>query len=72
MVTRPSDPDEDGVLMLVVNAARKEDDFAHLAARLPGNLRLLRADHRALLAVQGRRPCRSSRALSPRRPPWAS
>lgn len=53
MVTRPSDPDEDGVLMLVVNAARKEDDFAHLAARLPGNLRLLRADHRALLAVQG-------------------
>ena len=35
MVTRSADPAEDGVLMLVVNAARKEADFAHLAARLP-------------------------------------
>src|SRR5215211_6342654 len=35
MVTRSSDPAEDGVLMLVVNAARKEADFAHFAAELP-------------------------------------
>lgn len=55
MVTRPDDPDEDGVLMLVVNAACKEADFAHLAARLPGGIRLLRADARGLLALQGPR-----------------
>jgi aminomethyltransferase len=53
MVTRSSDPAEDGVLMLVVNAARKEDDYAHLTAHLPANVRLLRADHRALVALQG-------------------
>jgi glycine cleavage system T protein (aminomethyltransferase) len=53
MVTRSSDPSEDGVLMLVVNAARKEADFAHLVARLPAGVRLLRADHRALVALQG-------------------
>ncbi len=53
MVTRPADPIEDGVLMLVVNAATKDADYAHLAARLPAGVRLLRADHRALIAVQG-------------------
>ena len=29
MVTRPADPEEDGVLFLVVNAATKEADYAH-------------------------------------------
>ncbi len=53
MVTRSSDPAEDGVLMLVVNAARKEANFAHLLARLPAGVKLLRADHRALIALQG-------------------
>jgi aminomethyltransferase len=53
MVTRSTDAAEDGVLMLVVNAARKEADYAHLTARLPANVRLLRADHRALVALQG-------------------
>jgi aminomethyltransferase len=53
MVTRSSDPAEDGVLMLVVNAARKDADFAHFAAGLPAGVRLLRANHRALIAVQG-------------------
>jgi aminomethyltransferase len=53
MVTRSADPDEDGVLFLVVNAATKQADFTHLAARLPANVRLIRADHRALIAVQG-------------------
>ena len=28
-------------------------DYAHLAATLPAGVRLLRADHRALVAVQG-------------------
>lgn len=53
MVTRPADPEEDGVLMLVVNAATKEADYAHLSAHLPAGVRLIRAEHRALIAVQG-------------------
>jgi aminomethyltransferase len=53
MVTRSADPDEDGVLMLVVNASRKHDDYAHIEARLPAGVKLLRADHRALVALQG-------------------
>src|SRR5689334_19045535 len=53
MVTRSADPAEDGVLFLVVNAATKEADYAHISARLPAGVRLLRADHRALIAVQG-------------------
>jgi aminomethyltransferase len=50
MITRPADPAEDGVLYLVVNAACKEEDDKLLAA-LP--LRFIRAEHRALLALQG-------------------
>ena len=53
MVTRSADPDEDGVLMLVLNAARKAVDCAHLEAALAGNVKLLRAEHRALIALQG-------------------
>src|SRR5262245_25110976 len=53
MVTRSGDPAEDGVLMLVVNAAPKAADFAHVEATLPGNVKLLRAGHRAMIAVQG-------------------
>jgi len=53
MVTRSAEPDEDGVLMLIVNAATKEADYAHLAAKLPPGVRFIRADHRALIAVQG-------------------
>ncbi|MEA2877894.1 MAG: aminomethyltransferase [Hyphomicrobiales bacterium] len=53
MVTRSADPAEDGVLFLVVNASMKEADYAHIAAHLPAGIRLIRADHRALIAVQG-------------------
>jgi aminomethyltransferase len=53
MVTRSAEEGEDGVLMLVVNASCKEQDFAHIAERLPSNVKLLRADHRALVALQG-------------------
>src|SRR3954466_16017907 len=38
MVTRSTDPIEDGVLMLVVNAATKEADYAHLSQRLPAGV----------------------------------
>ena len=53
MVTRSTDPAEDGVLMLIVNAARKDADLRAADERLPANVRLLRADHRALVALQG-------------------
>jgi aminomethyltransferase len=53
MVTRSADPGEDGVLMLIVNASRKDADYAHIGAHLPAHVRLIRADHRALLALQG-------------------
>jgi len=39
--------------MLIVNAATKAADYAHLSARLPAGVRLIQAEHRALIAVQG-------------------
>jgi aminomethyltransferase len=53
MVTRSAQADEDGVLMLIVNAGRKAVDWEHLERALPPNVRLLRAEHRALIALQG-------------------
>jgi aminomethyltransferase len=53
MVTRSLDPDEDGTLMVVVNAGCKNADFAHLKTHLPSTIKLIIADHRALLALQG-------------------
>jgi aminomethyltransferase len=53
MVARSPDAGEDGALMLIVNAGRKEEDFAHLEAKLPPSVRLMRAPHRGLLALQG-------------------
>jgi aminomethyltransferase len=53
MVTRSADPDEDGVLMLIVNAARKAQDYEHLERALPPGVKLLRAEQRALIALQG-------------------
>jgi len=51
MVSRP--PGADGQLNLVVNASRKEVDFALLEANLPASVRLTRLDQMALIALQG-------------------
>ncbi|HUB48157.1 MAG TPA: glycine cleavage system aminomethyltransferase GcvT [Acetobacteraceae bacterium] len=40
-------------LFLVVNASRKDDDFAHIAANLPAGVTLAPLEDRALLALQG-------------------
>lgn len=40
-------------LLLVVNAARKAEDFAHLERHLAGKARLTRLEDRALMALQG-------------------
>ncbi|MEO9530272.1 glycine cleavage system aminomethyltransferase GcvT [Roseibium sp.] len=53
MVTRSVSEDDDGKLMLVVNAARKDVDYAHFRARLPENVSLHVVEDRALIAVQG-------------------
>jgi len=65
MVTRPVSAAEDGRLLLVVNASRKEVDYAHLKARLPAGVRLEPATERALLALQGPTALAVMRALSP-------
>jgi aminomethyltransferase len=53
MVTRSISADDDGSLMLVVNASRKEVDFAHIAERQSDDVRLEPMPERALLALQG-------------------
>jgi aminomethyltransferase len=50
MVTRTQ---EDGKLFLIVNAACKHQDFAHIEANLPGDIKLQRIEDRALIALQG-------------------
>jgi aminomethyltransferase len=53
MVTRSSSKMDDGTLGLVVNAACKDADYAHIEAHLPSGFRLVRREDRALLALQG-------------------
>jgi aminomethyltransferase len=53
MVTRPTEPGKENTLYLVVNAACKDSDFAHIASRLQGRAKLIRRDSEALLALQG-------------------
>jgi aminomethyltransferase len=53
MVGRPAAEDRQGELYLVVNAGTKPHDFALIAEAAGGLGRLTRADHGALIAVQG-------------------
>jgi aminomethyltransferase len=53
MVTRPAASRENGRLFLVLNAARKDVDSAHIAARVSGSVRLESLPDRALIALQG-------------------
>ncbi|MEO1198932.1 MAG: glycine cleavage system aminomethyltransferase GcvT [Pseudomonadota bacterium] len=57
MVARPDDPENDGTLVLVVNAARKERDYAHMRDRLPAGVTLAPIPERALIALQGPEAC---------------
>jgi aminomethyltransferase len=68
MVTRPNSGNDDGRLLLIVNGARKEVDYAHIAARLPAGVHLLSAPERALLALQGPAAARILGKLSPEAP----
>lgn len=53
MVSRPASPAQEGRLVLVVNASRKEVDYAWLAQHLPEDVKLTRSEDRSLLALQG-------------------
>ena len=53
MVTRPVDQSASGTLLLVVNAACKDADYAHLRSHLPAGVTLSVADDLALVALQG-------------------
>jgi len=64
MVTRPISVD-DGRLFLVVNASRKEVDYAHIVSRLPAAVMLLPAPERALVALQGPAAKTAMAQLSP-------
>lgn len=55
----------DGHVFLVVNAACKADDFAHIAAHLPAGHSLDILDDRALLALQGPEAAAVLAALAP-------
>jgi len=65
MVTRSVDPDEDGALLLIVNAACKTQDYAHIEARLPATVKLVKAEHRGLIALQGPKAEEALAALNP-------
>ncbi len=53
MVTRSPSAEDDGNLMLVVNASRKAVDFAHIEAHLGPPFKLMPMPDRGLLALQG-------------------
>lgn len=53
MIGRPLRPDRQGMLYIVVNAGTKDGDFALIEAAAAGKARLVRADDRALIALQG-------------------
>jgi aminomethyltransferase len=53
MLTRHADPANAGALIVVVNAACKEQDYTYISAWLPAGVALKRRDDQALLALQG-------------------
>ena len=53
MVSRSANPADDGTLGLVVNASCKNADFALVRAKIGNRVKLMIADDRALLALQG-------------------
>ncbi|MEM8973001.1 MAG: glycine cleavage system aminomethyltransferase GcvT, partial [Pseudomonadota bacterium] len=53
MVARSADPDHAGWLYLVVNAARKDVDYANMNSRLTSDVELMPFDGLTLVALQG-------------------
>ena len=53
MITRAAYAGYEGWLYLVCNASRKAEDFAHIEANLPANVKLQRGEAMSLIALQG-------------------
>ena len=53
MITRAAYAGYEGWLYVVVNAARKEQDYAHIASQLPSGVSLKPGEAMSLLALQG-------------------
>ncbi len=53
MVTRPASEGDSGKLFLVVNASRKDIDYAWMRDNLPADIALEPVEDRALIAIQG-------------------
>jgi len=53
MITRSAYKGYEGWLYVVLNASRKDHDFAHIAKHLPEGVALRRGDGMALIALQG-------------------
>jgi aminomethyltransferase len=68
MVTRPAEPDGEGCLLLVVNAATKLPDFRHIASAVRGKAELHVLDDAALMALQGPDAARVLARLCPQAP----
>ncbi len=65
MVTRLHHAAEDGSLLLVVNASRKEIDYQVIADALPAGVRIEPEPGRALLAIQGPKAAKALASLFP-------
>jgi aminomethyltransferase len=65
MIARPSEPEAQGDLYVVVNAGCKQDDWAYMAKALDPSTRIVRADDRCLLALQGPEAAAVFSALCP-------
>ncbi len=65
MVTRPAGAEGDGTLMLVVNAGCKDEDYRHIAAKLPAGVRLEIDHERSLIALQGPKAVGALRGFIP-------
>lgn len=65
MITRPEGEANEGMLFIVVNAAKKDEDFAYIAEALDGKAKLIRAGDRALMALQGPKAASVMKRLAP-------
>ena len=56
MITHSAYAGYEGWLYLVCNASRKAEDFAHIEANLPANVKLQRGEAMSLIAFRDQRP----------------
>ena len=65
MLTRPADPEKEGYLQLVVNAACKDNDFEYIKKMLLSDIEAEKQDELGLIALQGPKAVEVLSALCP-------